>query len=384
MRTFLFSLFGLCFFGICAVSFASGTKEGQHQHIGTPELMKKIHGSIVELLPHSVGVSAFSRDKDRTLYLKTAGELKSHGKALVGVTSAKSDETFKVIAENFASETHALHEALEKGNPRSARFVFSNILNNCISCHTRQTTHSSNVKTPLYNPKFSSNLSLLEKAELNTAIRRFEQALDQYEKAFSKDGLYKIPGLLVEGYVIDYMIVGLKTKGQHKRVIKTLKNLAVQTTLPLSFQSTLSKWIGFLDGHDFSSPVSSYDKILALYNKGQDLNTHPFDSAGTVAAILAGNYLQSYLYSGASLSSKDRARGYLLYGMCELSLRRPQQISKVEYYLEKSITTHPKSEIAKKAYSVLEDHIYFENSGSSGLSVPKEELNKLTSLRKLL
>lgn len=380
---------GLTSAGLAADALAGAdpsNKLAHEKHLGTPELMQDIHKSIVKILPHSVGVSGFSSKVHSKMIGKELATLESLGSELVknAAVNNKGDDAFTVIAESFAADTSAMNSAFKKHEYRNARFVFQNITSNCISCHTRQTALLDQKVIPLYTSLSNEHLSLVEKAELNTAVRNFEVALEQYEKAFSKNYLGQIPGILLEGYLIDYMIVGLKVKDEKPRVMKQIESLAFNASVPLSTQRVLSKWLGFIKTYDPKADYSNVENIMKLYEKGQALNSHPFDSSGALAAILVGKHLQKLLVEDSKLSDTTKSKAYYIYGLCEMTLRRPQQLSKVDYYLERAILTSPKSENARRAYTVLEDYIYFENTGSSGANVPKSELDKLKKLQKML
>lgn len=376
MMCFRLSLIGLS--AICLTSFAFGVDK--NSHLGTPEIMSKIHNSMVILLPHSVGYDGFSSKKNKGKISAHIEKLKDLGAELDRSTD-KKDDVFKVIAENFASETSQMLETFRSGNHRNTKFIFQNLTANCVSCHTRQAGNTSKSKAPLYENIDMGPLNLIERAELNTSIRKFDLALDQYEKAFSKTEISKLNKLLIEGYLVDYMIIGLKVRDDKKRVMKTLNSVAFDASVPLSLKRVLAKWHGFLKNYSTNKKYDDLDSIFKLYNKGQDLNSHPFDSSSALVSVLVEKHLQRLLQNQDSLSSETVSKAYLLYGMCEISLSRPLQLSKANYFLEKSIKKAPKTSTAREAYSVLEDHIYFEYSGSSGANVPNDLLNKLTNLK---
>lgn len=379
MKSLKLILIGTMLLGVSGLSAAKKEKK----HIGTPELMGQIHGSIIKILPHSVGYVGFSSKANRLMLAEEIGKLEELGQELKKSTKGK-DEAFELIANNFSDDVKELAVSFKSESYRHARFVFQNITSNCISCHTRESGNSSFNKVPLYDSLSSSKLSKIEKAELNTAIRKFDLAMDQYEDAFAKGNISKINSILLEGYVIDYMILGLKVKNEPKRVMKTLESIGYSPVVPVSLQKVVSKWVGFLKNYNGKKDYGHIDTVISLYERGQSLNTHPFDSSSALAAILVEKHLQDLLHHEEKMPKMVKSKAYLLYGLSEISLSRPNQLSKAAFFLEKAILSYPKSDTAKEAYAVLEDHIYFENSGSSGVNVPKNLLDKLEKLKKQL
>jgi hypothetical protein len=187
---------------------------------------------------------------------------------------------------------------------------------------------------------------------------------------------------MMEGYFVDYMIVGLKVKADTQRVQKTLESLSFDPSIPFSLRSNIGKWISFLK--DYQPDVNmNITEIENLVNKGRLANSFPLDSAGVVANILGSKHLQTLL-ADEKLPKVDQAQAYSLLGFSELSINCPIQVSRANYFLEKAVRTAPKTQIATNVYSSLESNINYQNSGSLGVFIPSSGIKKLDELRKLL
>lgn len=374
------------------------------------KIMDKIYVNFLNLLNLSASTKSLTAASNK----KTISENISSLEALATQLSEHPKSMdFDFIVKNFQRDTRELSSTWKAGRYRESQFIIRSLTDNCISCHTskqsindssigdassekqtskaekdlgkstQQKVVSSNLsKQFLFQGIDDKNLNLIEKAQLKTALREFSEALNIYETAFLPSNLSAYPSLMLEGYLTDYIIVALKVKQDPTRVLATLEKIYLDPSLPYSLSMTLKKWLSTLK--EFKNvDLKTIDDIEKFVTEGNQKASFPLDSGSIVTNILALNKIKSLLDQG-NLSPLDQARSYLITGVCELSINRPLQISRANYYLEKAITNAPKTEIAKNAYYYLESNIFYENSGSLGVFVPQNDLDKLKSLKKLI
>lgn len=345
----------------------------------TKSIMGQVYGIFSDLLPLSVSSQQFTAKENAG---RISNDLSKLVKLSDELTAHTQDLEFDYIGSNFKQDVHDMQQAWKRGRQREAQFIFRTLSTNCISCHTRAESKADSSQPKLFDKVADKGLSTLERAELKTAVREFNEALALYEEALSPKKFSTISPVMMEGYIVDYMIVALKVKADTQRVQKTLESLSFDPSIPFSLRSNIGKWISFLK--DYQPDVNmNITEIESLINKGRLANSFPLDSAGVVANILGSKHLQTLL-TNEKLPKVDQAQAYYLLGISELSINRPIQVSRANYFLEKAVRTAPKTQIATNAYSSLESNIYYQNSGSLGVFIPSSDIKKLDELRKLL
>lgn len=345
----------------------------------TKSIMGQVYGIFSDLLPLSVSSQQFTAKENAG---KISGDLSKLVKLSDELTAHTQDLEFDYIGSNFKQDVFEMNQAWKLGRQREAQFIFRTLSTNCISCHTRAESVTDSSQPKLFAKVTEKGLTILERAELKTAVREFSEALDLYEQALSPKQFSAISPVMMEGYIVDYMIVALKVKADTQRVQKTLESLSFDPSIPFSLRSNIGKWISFLKEYQPEASMN-ITQIESLINKGRLANSFPLDSAGVVANILGSKHLQTLL-ANEKLPKEDQAQAYYLLGISELSINRPIQISRANYFLEKAVRTAPKTQVATNAYSSLESNIYYQNSGSLGVFIPSTEIKKLDELRKLL
>ncbi|MEI8025344.1 MAG: hypothetical protein WCI18_03245 [Pseudomonadota bacterium] len=358
---------------------ASEKSKKAPQTPSTKSLMGEVYGVFSEILPLSVSIQKFSAKENSATIERGLKKLDKISDELVAHTK---DIEFDYIGSNFKQDIKDMNTAWQAGRSREAQFIFRNLSTNCISCHTREAATNDSSQPKLFTKVNQKGLSTIELAELKTAIREFSEALDLYEQALSPKEFSMQSPVLMEGYIVDYMIVALKVKSDVARVIKTLDLLGFDPSVPFSLRMNIGKWIALLKDYR-PEDINSVADTEKLISKGKTLSSFPLDSAGVVANILGAKHLQ-FILSHNKLSSSDQAEAYYLLGISELSINRPLQVSKANFFLEKAIHTAPDSLFAQNAYTSLESNIYYQNSGSLGVYVPSADLKKLSELKKLI
>lgn len=345
----------------------------------TKSLMGEVYGVFSEILPLSVSIQKFSAKENSASIERGFKKLDKISEELVAHTK---DIEFDYIGSNFKQDIKDMNKAWQAGQQREAQFIFRNLSTNCISCHTREQATSDSSQPKLFTKVNQKGLSTIELAELKTAVREFSEALELYEQALSPKEFSMLSPVLMEGFIVDYMIVALKVKSDAARVIKTLEVLGFDPSVPFSLRMNIGKWIPFLKEYR-PEEIKTIADIENLISKGKNLSSFPLDAAGVVGNILGAKHLQ-FLLSHTKLSPSDEAEAYYLLGISELSINRPLQVSKANFFLEKAIRTAPETPFAQNAYSSLESNIYYQNSGSLGVYVPNSDLKKLAELKKLI
>lgn len=349
----------------------------------TQEMMGKIFSSVALVLPLSLSAKKFEDPAKRDLISTALRDLAENATVLEGHGATK-DESFSFLSGSLAFDSREIYERFAQGKFNQSRYLLQHLTENCVACHTRLPSSDSAKAERFLTTIDMGILSTLERAKLQTALRQFDSAMTSYEAAIlSSDYAPAMLGL--SDTIVDYLVVAIRVKSDLIRAAKTLNKFSKRTDLPLYLSHNVEEWSSSLRKIDKrkTAPKSSLVEAKRLIEAGKKMMMFPADRQGLVYNLVASSILHRYLESGSP--TKDGAsEAYFLLGTSEAMSGRELWASPSAHYLEASIRLNPKSSFAKKSYTLLEEALVFENSGSSGVHLPKEAERKLNELRKMV
>ncbi len=173
---------GLIVFGTASIL---GAKQENELSKETRRIMKAIYISMQELLPLSFNEESFRAKENQEKIKGFLKSLANNGKAL-STHGVKREQGFRYMSRTFESDVKQTYLWYQQGDTEGARFYLHNIIDDCVECHSKLPTKKEYLGAKaLFKDVAISNLTALEKARLQVAMRQFNNALTTYENHFT-------------------------------------------------------------------------------------------------------------------------------------------------------------------------------------------------------
>lgn len=349
----------------------------------TREMMGKIFSSVAIVLPLSLSPKKFEDPTKKEAISKALKELaenaiglENHGKHL--------DQSFSFMSRSLAFDSREILQRFEQGKFNQARYLVQHVTENCIACHTRLPGPDSPKADKFFATIDMQELTLPEKAKLQTALRQFDNGMETYETILLSND-FSADELGLSDTIVDYLLVAIRVKSDLMRAADTLDKFRKRGDLPLYLSHNVEQWGDSLRtvAKMKSSSKPALSQARTMIEAGKKLMLFPVDRQALVYNLVASSILHRYLESGRA-DSVSSAEAYFLLGTAESLTGRSFWVSPTSSYLEASVRLNPKSPFARKAYDLLEEALIFEYSGSAGVHLPEDVERKLIELRQLL
>jgi tetratricopeptide (TPR) repeat protein len=230
---------------------------------------------------------------------------------------------------------------------------------------------------------------LYRKAQREFHRKNFEAALPllkQYVEK-SKKVRYKRERLF---WVIDQIgRIYLREKRDPDGAIAFLKGLSDDPRFKDAELHAVEGWLSgaveFKQLGRLPDKVRSADELFsrgeAFYKKGLALKKYPADDAGDAHFHIAAGYLVPFIVN----FDKDARIGEALYMMGDIRRHSwtDSEYWSENYYLREAIRRFPHTELARRAYDLLEKDVRFGYTGSGGDHTPESLLQVLRHYQRL-
>jgi hypothetical protein len=265
-----------------------------------------------------------------------------------------SDVSFAFLNRSLASEALALERDIERERYPLASERIVRMAETCVACHARLPGADREEFASALTARVDvAALSPVARATLQAATRQFDAALQTYEGQFADRFT---PGVALElsDAVPSYLILALRVRRDPERAQRGLAVLATRSDLSTRLQRDLEIWRGALVGlaPDLQAPPSLAGARRIL-EQGRGLNDFPWQESDTVHEIVASSVLYRYI-DESNPRGEDLAEALYLLARSEAFLLRSFELFEPQQYLAEAIRIAPHSDVAARAYSVLE------------------------------
>ena len=343
--------------------------------------MQGLFETVTPLLPLAMDEAAWSARARRDSIEEGLDNLAEAGAAL-GRHAATRDAGFQTLSESLAEDIARTRDHYAEGQFEEARVSMVEITNTCAACHTRLPASPDDSRPALPAPLFAG-LSLHEQSQVWVATRRFDRALAVWEAAFADE--MQAPGRLdMEGYLLDYMTIGLRVRQDPVRVRKTFARFAQRPDMPIYLGRHLARWeialAAIEDGLETSDPLAQGRALVG----GQGVpRPELLGREQTVYDLAASSLLLRFIDRNAG-SPEELAEAYYLLGVVEARSVDSYWLPQAEHHLEAAIRLAPGSAPAASAYALLEEYVVVGFGGANGDALPNAAFEKLRQLSQLI
>lgn len=349
----------------------------------TQALMRDIAASLAKALPAATSDSRFEDPAEREAFQRAVWDLAARSGAL-GAHGAGRERTFAHLSHSLARDAAEITRFVEDDDLSGARFMVGQLLENCVACHARlPSTGASPIGAQLVANVDLESLEPRERMRLLLATRQFDPALDEFERLLVGELESDPRRFDIYGMVVDYLIVNVRVRNDLSRPRTFLSGYARNEKIGKFLRGELEQWVASLEKiATREAPPSALDDARSLVSKGDQLRLYPADQISIVYDVCASGVLYRYVESHPE-ANIETAEAYYMLGAAESRLRRPSWIDRWDDYLEIAIRMAPGTQVARRAYRLLEDETLAEHADSWVLNLPREELSRLDELRAL-
>lgn len=349
-------------------------------------LMKENHKAIIELQRYLYSPQSFSSRNNSKKISTYLGKLEAISEHLPQSLGLSQKEGLKAISEIFRDYFHNIKNDYQSGQTEYVRHKVRTGINFCFTCHSAMSSKNS-------FKDFSQNvenlpLSDLEKADFYVISRQFDKAIPIYEKELKETDFKKKNSFAWFKDLKKILSLSVRVKDDPVLTKKFLQIISQNQGLPKYLKDLVDQWKKDTDlwmkekwNASSKTKFQLIKKAKSLIDSSQSIETSHRDHLADIRYLRAINYLNLALEN--FLTKTEKAEVFKYLGLASSHLEDSLLWDLDEFYYISCIESYPHSDIARTCYQNLANEIYFDYSGSSGLSIPKEETALLERLEKL-
>jgi hypothetical protein len=364
-----------------AAGFLPDLARAQYDPAQTRPAMQRIYGDLSKVLPIAADEGAFS---DPANHAKVREALR----ALARDASALDDHTrgfdpgARYIARSLSRDVRQALQRFDQGSYAAAEYSVLAITNTCVTCHSRlPSAKDSEVSRGFVDSAALAALPILDRAQIQAATRRFDDALVSYETALATPS---VESLELVRPLIDYLTLCVRVKGDVKRPVPVLQKFAARKDVWTQLREDVGQWekdLAALTAKELDS--DDLATARALIERGRAEGVYAADRKGLVDYVAASRILNRVVAVRRD-ASPNVAEAYYLLGAVEARIGQSFWESPADFYLEMAIRLAPGTESGRRAYAMLEEETVLGFTGSGGEHLPDEERARLDELRGLI
>lgn len=365
---------------ICGLS-AKGAAEGDG---AVTAAMHHNFEALMRLQPLVSDPEAFRDDSNKDEIEKHLASLRQTGQALPALVERKKPD-LKAMARVFSDYMTSAESNFKSGYRDYARAQVRAATGFCMACHTR-----SQGMQPFAGGEeliAKARLTDAQKAEYFAATRQYDKALEYYERAVTSGASDEMGLRDLTQAVRAYLSIAVRVKQDPALADAFLQKVAKVRSAADFFGGDLGKWrkdLAQWKAEKKSAAVkpgalmAQARRLVASARKSQE---YPADHSADILYLRATNALHGAME--AEPRGKFKAEAFHLLGISYGALNDPLLWDLGSLYLEACVREVPHTPLARKCFRRFSDDIYQGYSGSGGVNVPSDQLQRLAELRKL-
>ena len=352
----------------------------QHQAAQTRAAMHDLYSSFRTLLPFSVE-PARAADHPARGRINAAMRTMEMSAAALESHALGFDPGRRALAHTLAEDLAIARRDFERGHLDRSAALLKRAAGACIDCHSRIASASdSSFAAGLLDDVDLAKLNTDTHAQLLIATRRFNDALSLLESVLGSNDAQATE---LARPLERYLTICIRVKHDLERPVATLRRFAKRRDLWTQLRANVQAWLAALKHFAaHSSDAKDLARGRELLDEARRAGDYPADRRAFVHYLMASATLNE-IVAAERAPNRDQAHAYYLLGTTELWLDASYWSTPADYYLEQAIRMAPQSEIAKRAFELLESETIFAYSGSGGTNLPADVRRRLDELRRI-
>ncbi len=343
--------------------------------------MKSLESALNELYPLAFDARKFSAPENEQKIQKSLTQLRDLARDVNhSPMTQMSDPSLQFISIDFKEQMDLTWSSFVDKKKEFARFNVLHLSSYCIECHTRNSNGPSFGYEKLSQQL--QTLSVLERAEYLTAVRRFDEALSLYNEYFKDSKNSYNDFFKGEKAAQEALSITIRFQKNKENTEKLIKSMQSAKNLPLYLKRSLDLWMKDLESWKKEKKANLNPTVIR--KRLDQANVRRFEGGGLASEVLVLRSL-SDLHELLLKPLKPNEMSEVLYllGLAYSQTENSLFLSLDEKYFETCIRRHPQSPWAKKCFEKLEENLAMEYSGSAGVFIPVEVKKRLEDLRKI-
>ncbi|MGH8502726.1 MAG: hypothetical protein ACREVE_09715 [Gammaproteobacteria bacterium] len=354
--------------------------------------MRALAATTNELLPQLV-----SRHPDKAVVLEHAQTLADLAHAVRDDAARKmtrppgdADASLPILAGQFAEDARAAYAALRGGQFDYGVDLLRSVTSHCLACHTRHEADPGIPRFPL-SPKMDA-LGRVEQADLLTAIRRFEEALAEYQAIAADDKFANAHQIEWERAVRHGLSLAVRVKQSPEAALQIVEDARTQGAAPeflrqnaARWEAALNKWKAETAAGAGKNPADTepalYERMKRLFTEAQAAQEYPAYKGANVEYLRASAAAHDLL--ARFPDSKRAAEALYIAGMAYDVIGDATVWPSHQLYFEACVHRAPHSQMAARCYERFEQAVYLGYSGSGGTFIPEDMVKRMTALKRI-
>lgn len=345
----------------------------------TRAIMAELYQDLRVVLPASLSQSQLQDREQRPEVQAALANLARQADHLTAHMAATSEEMGS-LGRSVAEDARDAQREYERGHFERAAFLTRKLTENCIVCHSRlPSPEDAQIAEGFVDMRALEELTLEERAELQLATRRFDDALTSLEQLFATSAEH--PAMLI-GPLTDYLTICIRVKRDFERPVPVLRRFAARPDLWTRLRMDVKSWIAALPavrGRVEATPTLA--NARSLMDEGRSLLDIPLYHASVVHYIAASTVLRDWIETHPE-PSHDLAEAYYRLALTEVAVGRNYWVTEAPLLFERTIRLAPGTPLAAEAYALLEQETIMDYEGDPAGPDP-EDRERLEELRLL-
>jgi tetratricopeptide (TPR) repeat protein len=343
--------------------------------------MRGVFLSLTQAYVYSLDADAFESSENHD-------EILTHLRALAAGTEAFAahtadlDPSFDYMRRSLAHDANDALARFELAQYTRSRWVLFKITENCMTCHSKLPSDSSfDLSREFLEEAPIQNLEPSALAQLQIAMRQFDDALGTYEKMF-RDPESSWPTLSVVGAFETYLRLCIVVRNDLGRAAKTLQAYGGRSDLTQGQKTMVATWVSGLKKLE-AAPETEDELATArdMITEAQRASRYSSDRAQLVDFVASTALLHGYLQTDMH-EDVEYAEAYYLLAIAESQVSTSYWISETDFLLEQAIRRAPQSQVARDAYEFLVT--YVTSGHAMARSMPENVTHNLEELQALI
>jgi len=369
---------------IATIAIVIGCKTNTEQPVPMQATMISNYSATSKLFDYVWDPIAFSAPKNKAKIKQYLSILQNnlHSSNLIKELP-KNDPAMSITLEWFRDLIDDASTRFNSGNTDYASWKLRSMTSACIACHSRSETQ----KNFIGDSAMPSGNSV----EYKFAAAQFLLATRQFEKA--SNGFYQLASSLLElesgrNYALEvikeWLVVEIRvldrpavSKLNLEKLLNTISS--EDPRMALLFENWIND-LGLLAKSGEIKPGEEVDRAKELL-KDTMTDSEFSDDEHLVKTLKASAILHSYLDSDSA--SKNNKSATFLLAIAYQHIPIDSLSIYKELYLEKCIRLFPGTDEAKQSFIIYKELIESENTGSGGLHLEPDQLDKLKLLKEI-
>jgi hypothetical protein len=350
---------------------------------GVRAKMREAYAETANLFNFVWSPAEFQDPKNEQAISKSLDRLINEFHDVAALSSVAAEEPgFRVTLSSHERTLKDIRSRFSAGQKEYANWRLRALTANCIACHSRYQAPVDFIGDAP-SPNANSFEAELAAAEFLVATRQFEKADTALLRLANSVSLLPSGSAEAIQALKLWLVVEVRVKNRPAEAEKQLRELLETPERFGHYRASVVSWVEDLqtlaqNNYAGADPLNRAAELLRPIAGNTTLEE---DESHLVTTLRATTLLHEYLQT--KISDKNRREATFLLALAYRHLAIPSMELFQEMYLEQCIREFPGTIEAQKSYSVLQDLVEFQNSGSGGLHLEEKEAQKLKELRNL-